>query len=205
MSYSQTLEDAREFLKWSYQDVAMRSSGKYSAEYMEQVHLGRPFSEVGDDLIEIYTEGLAVQAVDGLFRDSHPKSVLISLTNGFIDLVNRKKLPLGEIQAVSESVSGRSFRGLSTMKAPAIFFAWEKVLAEIIEELNSQQGRLFEENSRASDIISHSSLISDVPTITRESSRDPEAVLAECNTCHKPRPRDRNSGQTCGCMNDDYL
>ena len=206
MSYSQTLEDARKFLKWSYQDVAMRSSGKYSAEYMEQVHLGRPFSEVGDDLIEIYTEGLAVQAVDRLFRSTHPESVLISLANRFIDLVNRKKLPLGEIRALSESVSNRSFRRLLTMEAPAIFIAWEGVLDEIVRELNkAQQGRLLWDNSRAADISSHSSLVSEVPTIAGGPRRDPLAILAECNFCHKPRPKDRYSKQTCGCLNDDYL
>ena len=165
--------------------------------------------EVENDLARIYTEALAKKAVDVVFGKRFPKfpeHVLIALVDRFIQFVRRKNLSLGDVNALSVRVSEGGFRELLTKDPDAIVVNWEGVLDEIGRELDkAQQGRLLWDNSRAADISSHSSLISDVPTITRESSRDPEAVLAECNTCHKPRPRDRNSGQTCGCMNDDYL
>ena len=207
MNIAQDFENARRFLKWSLQDVSEKLDRRYSLGFLEQVHRGEPYPEVKDALEQLYVAAFAEKAVDIVLEGSpYPYRVYVALNERFIQFVHRKNLSLGDAKALSESVSNVGFREL-LKDASTIEIHWEKVLEAIIRERNkSEQGRLFES---VHEKITHSntqiSFVSDLPKPSNQPKRDPEAVLAECNTCHKPRPRDRYSVQTCACPNDDYL
>ena len=68
MNIASVLESVRNFLGWSFQDVSVKS-GKYSPEYLKQVHEGRPFPSVEKELTMTYIRGLAEKAVDIAFGD----------------------------------------------------------------------------------------------------------------------------------------
>ena len=205
MNTADKFESARKLLEWSFEYLATKL-GKYTPEFLERVHRGKPMPEVEDDLHRVYVEALAKRAVDSILRSEFPERVHAALTRRFIEFVQGKNLPLGDVSTLSLRVSEGGFRELLTKDPDAIVVNWEGVLEDIVRELNkAQQGRLLWDNSRAADISSHSSLVSGVPTIAGGPRRDPLAVQAECNTCHKPRPKDRYSEQTCACVNDDYL
>ena len=208
MKVAELFEIVRKFLGWSYQDVAMKS-GQYSAEYVKQVHQGRPFREVEENLIVTYINGLAEKAVHLVFGDRIPSDLRDKLIAKFARIVHQNSLPLENARALVEKVSQdsvpkASFR-LGTMDAVRVEIAWEEVLASIVDEFNQNpQGRLLEDSSDA-DGSTYLSLVSNVPSLSYQPKQDPQTILAVCNFCHKPLPENRASRHACGHPNDDYL
>lgn len=205
MNTADKFESVRNLLGWSFEYLVIKLQ-KYTPEFLERVHRGEPMPEVENDLNRVYIEALAKRAVDSLLQGKSPERVRTGLTRRFIGFVRRKNLALDDVSRLSLRVSEGSFRELLTKDPDVVVVNWEGVLEEIIRDLKEpQQGKLI---ASSRETVVGSALVSpasDLPTNSQQPKRDPQAVLAECNTCHRPRPIDRYSEQTCGCMNDDYL
>jgi hypothetical protein len=144
----ETFEVVRKFLGWSYQEVSMKS-GKYSPDFLKQVHKGRTFPAVEKDIIVTYIRGLAEWAVDSVFGTQIPVDTREKLIRKFEQVAQGRNLSLENTRALAEKVSKErlleaSFRS-GTMEAVKIEIAWEDELESIICDLNrSQQESLFE-------------------------------------------------------------
>ena len=211
MKVVETFEVVRKFLGWSYQEVSVKS-GKYSPEYLKQVHQGRPFPGVEKDLIVTYIRGLAERAVYLVFGEQVASDLRDKLIAKFAQVVRQNRLSLNGAQALVERVSSEKVSEATAryrtgiMDVGSIDIAWEGLLEAIIDELDkSMQGTLPEDSDGTADGSTHSSPVSDVPTFSYQPKRDPRAILSECNFCHKPLPENRDSRHTCGQSNDDYV
>ena len=209
MKVVETFEVVRKFLGWSYQEVSVKS-GKYSPEYLKQVHQARPFPEVEKNLIMIYVHGLAERAVHLVFGGQITSDLRDKLTARFAQIVRQNSLSLEYawllVEKVSQDKVSKANYRPGTVDAVRVETAWEDVLASIVLDLNKlQQGRLLDGSDETKHGSTHFSLVSKVPALSYQTKRDYQAILAECNFCHKPLPENRDSKHTCGYRNDDYL
>ena len=157
MKVVETFEVVRKFLGWSYQEVSVKS-GKYSSEYMKQVHQGRPFPEVEKDLIVTYMHGLAVRAVDLVFRGQIQGGLRDKLVTKFTQAVRQSKLPLEDVRALVEMITNdqvlmsRIKHRTETMDAVGVEIDWEGTLQDAIRKLDkSKQGTLFESSEEGAE------------------------------------------------------
>ena len=103
MKVAELFEVVRKFLGWSYQEVSVKS-GKYSPEYLKQVHQGRPFPAVEKDLAVIYIRGLAERAVHLVYGDQIAGDLRDRLVTKFTRLVQQSKLSLYDVRALVEMI-----------------------------------------------------------------------------------------------------
>ena len=140
MSVATVFESVRNFLGWSFQEVATKS-GKYSPEYLKQVHEGRPFPSVEKDLIMTYIRGLAERAVYLSSGGQAQGTLREKLVAKFMQIVHRNNLSLEDTKALVERVTRERalepYLRTQTMDVmPSIDIAWEEILDDIVRELN---------------------------------------------------------------------
>ena len=210
MKVVKTFEIVRKFLGWSFQDVSMKS-GKYSPEYLKQVHEGRPFPSVEKELIMTYIQGLAELAVYLVFGGQIQGGLRDKLVTKFTQAVRQSKLPLEDVRAFVEMITNdqvlmsRIKHRTETMDAVGVEIDWEGTLQDAIRKLDkSKQGTLFPAKDEIAVDNTHLSLVSDSPTVSRQPNRDSQAGLADCDYCHKPLAKNQGIRHTCGFTNVSY-
>ena len=147
MSIAAVFESVRNFLGWSFQDLSTKS-GKYSPEYLKQVHEVRPFPGVEKELIMTYIQGLAELAVYLASGGQAQGALREKLVAKFMQVVHRNDLSLEGAKTLVERVSGdrvleSNFRTQTMDVNVDIDIVWEEILEDILCELNRpRQGSL---------------------------------------------------------------
>ena len=206
MNTADKFESVRKLLGWSFEYLAMKLQ-KYTPEFLERVHRGKPMPEVEDDLNRIYIEALAKKAVDSLLRNEFPERVRTALTRRFIKFVQGKNLPLGDVSTLSLRVSEGGFRELLTKDPDAIVVNWEGVLEDIVREFDqTEQGRLLESGDENTDSNTDIALVSEKPLIPYQVYHVPGALIWEvCDDCGEFLPEGRRDRCfNCGRLNSRH-
>ena len=210
MKVVETFEVVRKFLGWSYQEVSVKL-GKYSPEYLRQVHQGRPFPGVEKDLILTYIRGLAERVVYLVFGDQIASVLREKLVTKFTLLIQQSKLSLSDVRALVEMISNdqvlmaRIEHRTETMDAVGVEIDWEGTLQDAIRRLDmSKQGTLFPAKDEIAVGNTHLSLVSDSPAVSRQPNRDYQVGLDVCDYCRKPLAKNQGIRHTCGFTNVTY-
>ena len=201
MKVAELFEVVRKFLGWSYQEVSVKS-GKYSPEYLKQVHQGRPYREVEKNLIVTYTKGLAERAVHLVYGDQIASILRDKLVAKFTQLVQYRKLSLYDVQALTEMISNdqilmaRIKHRTETMDAVGVEIDWEGELEDIIGKLKaSKQGTLFE--SSEENIEDDAVLVQGRTTSVEHIFQKHQGLaMAQCPRCSYVQSEDRG----CQCI-----
>ena len=180
-------------------------SGKYSPEYLKQVHEGRPFPGVEEELIMTYIRGLADMAVNLAFGgkvqgDLHEKFVAL-----FTEVVRRNNLGLEGVKALVEEVSkdrtlARTLRTQTMDVDVNIEIDWAGTLEEIVLRLNRpDQGDMFSvigEDAEGSNLpVSDGGSTTSYHYQRRQISAEIEAI-AQCPICGNIQ----SEAQGCRCV-----
>ncbi len=208
MKVAEPFEVVRKFLGWSYQDVAMKS-GKYSPEYLKQVHEGRPFLSVEKDLIVTYIQGLAERAVYLACGGQVEESLREKLVARFAEVVRRNNLDLESVKALVEEISKdrtltRKPRTQTMDVDVDINIDWEGTLEEIVFRLNRpDQGDMFDvigEDAEGSNLpVSNGASTTSYYYQTWQSFAEIEAK-AQCPNCGNIQSEARG----CRCVQCGY-
>ena len=208
MNIAETFEDVRKFLGWSYRDVAMRL-GKYSSGYLEQVHQGKPFPEVENNLIMTYVRGLAEMAVNLAFGGKVQRGLHEKLVARFTEVVRRNNLGLEGVKALVEEISkdrtlARKPRTQTMDVDVNISIDWEGTLEETVLRLNRpDQGDMFDvigEDVEGSNLpLSDGASTTSYRYHTRQISDEIEAK-AQCPNCGN----NQSESQGCRCVQCGY-
>lgn len=208
MKVAEVFEFVRKFLGWSYEDVSMKS-GKYSAEYVRQVHQGRPFHEVEKDLIVTYIRGLAEKAVHLVFGDQIADNLRERLVARFTAVVRRNNLGLEGVKALVEEISkdrtlARKLRTQTMDVDVNIDIDWEGTLEEIaLRLIKPDQRDMFDvigEDSEGSNLP-----VSDGASTTSGHYQTPQISAgieaeAQCPNCGNTQ----SEAQGCRCVRCGY-
>ena len=218
MNIAAILESVRNFLGWSLQDVSVKL-GKYSPEYLKQVHEGRPFPGVEKELIMTYKRGLAEMAVFLASGGQARGALREKLVAKFMQTVHRNNLSLEGAKMLVERVShGRtlesSFRTKTMDVNPNIDIKWGEILEDIVSELNRPgQGILIEDDNIGTEVIPvlssiedgkcriESSLSPSVSVVKVPQPTSPRVHYVQCPRCPNEQPWDLD----CNCRNCGYL
>ena len=206
MNVVEVFEIVRKFLGWSYRDVSMKS-GKYSTEYLRQVHQGRPFPSVEKDLIMTYIQGLAERAVYLASGGQVQGSFCDKFVAKFMQVVHRNNLSLGDAKTLVERVSKdraltAKLRTQTMDVNVGIDIIWEEILEEIVHGLNKpNQRNLFDvvdEYAEGIDLpVSDRSFTSEYYYQTRHI---PAEAKAQCQHCGNIQ----SEAQGCRCVQCGY-
>ena len=208
MKVVKTFEVVRKFLGWSYQEVSVKS-GKYSPEYLKQVHEGRPFPGVEKELIMTYIRGLAEMAVNLAFGGKVQGGLHEKLVAQFTEVVRQNNLGLEGVKALVEEVSkdrtlARKLRTQTMDVDVNIDIDWEGTLEEIVLRLNRpDQGDMFGvigEDAEGSNLpVSDGGSTTSYHYQTRQISAEIEAN-AQCPNCGNIQ----SEAQGCRCVQCGY-
>ena len=201
MKVVETFEVVRKYLGWSYQEVSVKL-GKYSPEYLRQVHQGRPFPGVEKDLILTYIRGLAERVVYLVFGDQIASVLREKLVTKFTLLIQQSKLSLSDVRALVEMISNdqvlmaRIEHRTETMDAVGVEIDWEGELEDIIGKLKaSKQGTLFE--SSEENIEDDAVLVQGRTTSVEHIFQKHQGLaMAQCPRCSYVQSEDRG----CQCI-----
>ena len=205
MKVVEAFEIVRQFLGWSYQDVSMKS-GKYSPEFLKQVHEGRTFPSVEKDIIVTYIHALAEKAVQSVFRENLSTESFERLIAKFEETIQKWDLSLEDTlvlveRACKTRIPGAHFR-TGTLDAVRVEIAWQEVLEAIIDDINgSERQPSFEDRDKNRDDIVNSLLVSVSSQPSHQLDQDSQTLAkATCPNCHETQTEDQGSK----CVNCGY-